>query len=362
MARALLHTLAGLYDSRGEYLNGGLSRELAERLLESDPSVRKRRMGKLWVLSVDPNLYREVARRWILDEPRIELRLETRVVATQAVGTRLTHVHLEGAGESSSMAVNSLVDATGSAAAISVMDEALRESGSSVAAAGWIFRIRGVANGAFVFPRNVAVVRALREGAQAGQLPPECGHAWIDSGLHADEVFVKLFVPLGPGWEQLEVSGAISRATRQTQERVLEFLRTLQGFEEARVTETGRLGIRDGGRARGEYTLSKSDVLGSARFPDAACRCAWPIEYWDSSQGVALEYLPDGDYYEIPLRALKVRGVQNVWAAGKCLSADVYAQASARCVGTCWAMGEAAGAAAARFESREHTTRVGEDQ
>jgi hypothetical protein len=60
-----------------------------------------------------------------------------------------------------------------------------------------------------------------------------------------------------------------------------------------------------------------------------------------------LEYLPPGTHYEIPMRALKLPGLANYWAAGKCLSADREAQASARWVGACWAMGEAAGKAAA---------------
>ena len=41
-----------------------------------------------------------------------------------------------------------------------------------------------------------------------------------------------------------------------------------------------------------------------------------------------------------------MRGYENLWAAGKCLSADALAHASARVAGTCWAMGEAAGKAA----------------
>jgi hypothetical protein len=72
---------------------------------------------------------------------------------------------------------------------------------------------------------------------------------------------------------------------------------------------------------------------------------------------VSLEYLTQGDYYEIPLRSLKVQGLANVWTAGKCLSADPYAHASARVVGTCWAMGEAVGRAAAALSrpSKERT-------
>jgi hypothetical protein len=130
-------------------------------------------------------------------------------------------------------------------------------------------------------------------------------------------------------------------------ERLVGFLRGVAGFAGATVIRAGRLGVREGGRVRGEYTLTADDVRQGRRSPDPACRCAWPVEFWDSRSGVSLEYLPAGAWYEVPLRALRVAGVANLWAAGKCLSADPQAQASARIAGNCWAMGEAAGHAAA---------------
>jgi hypothetical protein len=51
---------------------------------------------------------------------------------------------------------------------------------------------------------------------------------------------------------------------------------------------------------------------------------------------------------------LQLAGYENVWAVGKCLSADRYAHASARVVGTCWAMGEAVGSAAAAGGVLDH--------
>jgi hypothetical protein len=56
-----------------------------------------------------------------------------------------------------------------------------------------------------------------------------------------------------------------------------------------------------------------------------------------------MEYQAPGSCYDIPFRALKVHGLDNVWAVGKCLSADPYAHASARIAGCCWAMGQAVG-------------------
>ena len=51
-------------------------------------------------------------------------------------------------------------------------------------------------------------------------------------------------------------------------------------------------------------------------------------------------------YYEIPLRALIVKDVDNLLVAGRNLGAEFVAQSSIRVIPTCRAMGEAAGIAA----------------
>jgi hypothetical protein len=230
---------------------------------------------------------------------------------------------------------------------VRLIDPALLQEDPRRAAGGLIFTLRGVAPGTLAFPKGLGVVRALRGAAAEGRLSPDCGKAWVDAGVAEDEVYVKLLVPLPADWRDREEHGAITHQALGTQAALISFLKGLPGFAGATVSRTGCLGVRDGGRVRGEYCLSGADVRQARKFEDAACRCCWPVEYWDPDQGVSLEYLPDNDYYEIPLRSLKVQGLRNVWAAGKCLSADRHAQASARVVGCCWSMGEAAGRAAA---------------
>ncbi len=90
-------------------------------------------------------------------------------------------------------------------------------------------------------------------------------------------------------------------------------------------------------------------MLGGRAFPDAVCRASWPIELWQEGElGPTYEYLPDGAVYEIPLRALRARLVDNLFVAGRCMSATHEALGSARVIGTALATGEAAGRAAAR--------------
>jgi glycine/D-amino acid oxidase-like deaminating enzyme len=68
---ALIHTLGGLYDDAGEFLNPGLPVELVERLLQASSDTSKRHMGRVWVLNVDPLVYERVVEDWIASQSGI---------------------------------------------------------------------------------------------------------------------------------------------------------------------------------------------------------------------------------------------------------------------------------------------------
>jgi len=344
VANALIHTIGGLYDSRGEILNGGLAAELASKLIESDGATCKRRMGRTWVLNACPDHYVDVVTRWVGSEPRLKTLYGSRVSQVETAGSRVTVVELSGAHGALRVRPRAVIDATGTAELVRLIKPGLLQHDPRRAAGGLIVRLRGIAAGAVRFPGGLAIVRALRIAVAEGRLPPGCANAWLDSGIAADEAYLKLAVPVPDDWR--EHCGEITRSARLAADSAVALLRAMPGFAEARVDRIGALGIRDGGRVLGEYVLTEADVCAGRRFADAACRCCWPIEYWDPDRGVLMEYLPEGTFYEIPLRALRVRGLSNVWVAGKCLSADPLAHASARVAGCCWSMGEAAGRAA----------------
>ncbi len=353
VTHSLIHTLGGVFDSKGQLLQEGLVAELVDRLTSCRGTARRRRMGRLWVLNVSPDDYGRVVEGWVAGLPRIAVWRHGRVsriaLATDKetkVGGRVTGMEIVGEAGRLSVEPDCVIDATGSASMVRQIDPGLVQENGKAVAGGMVVRIRGIVPGTLDFPKGLELVRSLRQAAASGALPGTCGQAWIDSGCYPDEAFVKLFVPIF--WEKhCRLADVINRAQRDREE-ILGFLRRLPGYANATVVECGDLGIRDGGRVWGEYRLTESDVRQLRKFEDAACRGCWPIEYWDARQGVSLAYLPDDGYYDIPLRSLRVKGWRNVWVAGKCLSADAYAQASARVVGTCWAMGEAVGKAAAQ--------------
>jgi succinate dehydrogenase/fumarate reductase flavoprotein subunit len=127
----------------------------------------------------------------------------------------------------------------------------------------------------------------------------------------------------------------------------------MPGFARAFVSHTAaQVGVRESRRLVGRYELTRDDILCGRRFPDAVARACWPIELWEPGRlGPTYEYLEDGQSYDIPLRSLQARDIDNLFAAGRCVSATHDALGSARVIGTCLATGDAAGRRAAAMQA-----------
>ena len=169
----------------------------------------------------------------------------------------------------------------------------------------------------------------------------------------------------------------LSRAEAQGRRDCLmafEFMRAnCPGLENAQLLETAaQVGIRETRHIVGHYTLTAEDVIEGRRFPDAIGRCSYPIDIHDlqgtRSKLIAIggrvetETLPAAEraaveaanptgpapvFYDIPYRCLVPKGVDNLLVAGRPVSATHEAAASVRVIPPCYAMGQAAGLAAA---------------
>jgi len=137
--------------------------------------------------------------------------------------------------------------------------------------------------------------------------------------------------------------------------QVLEYFRFLReqvpGFERARIVEIApQVGIRESRRVQGAYALSGEDILGSAQFDDGIGFNAWPMEM---HEGGRIEWRFPRDeanaYNGLPWRMLVIPQVPNLLVAGRCASMTHEGQSAARASGACFAMGQAAGTAAALF-------------
>jgi len=97
-----------------------------------------------------------------------------------------------------------------------------------------------------------------------------------------------------------------------------------------------------------QYILTEEDVVGCRKFEHAIANCSWPMEEWSNETKVAMTYLPDGDYYQIPKEVLSSAHLSNLYFGGKNISATDKAIASARVMGICFQTGYAAGILASK--------------
>jgi hypothetical protein len=115
----------------------------------------------------------------------------------------------------------------------------------------------------------------------------------------------------------------------------------------------GRKGLKDA-VARGCWWLDIHCPLGLVSSKTWICnkvcnvepKCIMKLRYFDQVLDKVLPPKPI-DYYEIPYGCLVPKLVNNLLVSGRCISADHHAMSSARVIGTCFAIGEAAGTAAA---------------
>lgn len=168
--------------------------------------------------------------------------------------------------------------------------------------------------------------------------------------LYGDEVGINStripdFDPLDP----YNVTFSQKKARIQMFE-ILNFLKDwIPGFEKCVLTgEAPLMGIREVRRIKGKYFLKGEDLLVGRRFPDEVALGGFPIDiHTPGSSTIESDEIGADGYYGIPYRCLLPERTPNLLIAGKCVSADFFAHASARVQATSMAMGQAAGAAAA---------------
>lgn len=121
------------------------------------------------------------------------------------------------------------------------------------------------------------------------------------------------------------------------------------GFEDSYVVDIApQIGIRETRRIRGRYMLTEQDVLGCADFPDAIGVNGWPVEAHVAGD-VEFRFAPADSrgFNQLPYRMLVPQVVPNLLVVGRCASMTQGGQSSGRVTGPCFAMGQAAGTAAA---------------
>ncbi|WP_228745311.1 FAD-dependent oxidoreductase [Paenibacillus sp. S150] len=119
------------------------------------------------------------------------------------------------------------------------------------------------------------------------------------------------------------------------------------GFETYALSHVApQTGARETNQIEGIYTLTEQDVISGTRFPDLVAQTNYEIDI-HSPDGARTTDERKISGYDIPYRCMLPEKPDNLLVAGRPVSATHVAMSSMRMQATCYALGQAAGAAAA---------------
>ena len=129
---------------------------------------------------------------------------------------------------------------------------------------------------------------------------------------------------------------------RQAREYARFFRDRLAGCAGAFVNDMAvQVGVRQTRQVEGRVKLMNADVVAGTKRADGIARSPWPIELHAGARP-KVEWLLD-DVYEVPFGCFVPAEGQRLLVAGRCLSAEHEAVASARVTAQCFSYGHAIG-------------------
>jgi hypothetical protein len=357
-------TVCGLYlatgraNARPEQVVFGFADEFCRALESRGGLAAPVRYGKTWTRVHDPLAWRDTADDLLADAG---VKVIYHAVATAALvegGERIEGAAVWTKQGPLEVRAKVTVDASGDADLVAMSGLA-----SFVGADGrvqnptMIFRLQGVDVARFLAEygddtiMGEAVSAELRAAQAAGAALPR-SKIWLFPTTRPGELLCNCTRVTGADGRELnpllrdDFTEAEIEGRRQVHAYARFFRDQLVGCENAFVNDTGvQVGIRQSRQVAGVKRLANADVIEARKFDDGIARSPWPIEL-HSGDRPKVEWILD-DYYEVPYGAFVPASGSGLLVAGRCLSAEHEAVASARVTAQCFSYGHAIGHAAA---------------
>ena len=352
---AQVGTICGLYlrDTAGmgaTPVGSGFAQEFAAclRNFSGAKPLRVTEAG-LWVLPYHPPDFARVADEIVGECKNVTVVLHATVAGASAENHRLNQIRALAWNEPLIFSPKAVVDCTGEATAAALAG-ANSENGATDQAPALVFVLENV-DPSLAQRGLLEVRRELRRAVEEKKLPAICERLSLvpGSGANGRLAFKLSLLPAWPDralWQQVTDWERESRSLLEPLRRFL--VENIPACRHARLDSVApQLGVRSGRRLLGLARLTDENVLRAEKSPSGiACGC-WPMERWTTSPRPEMNYFAERDFYDIPLDCLRAAELENVFVAGRCLSAETGAMTSARVIGTALATGWAAGTAAA---------------
>lgn len=292
---------------------------------------------------------------------KIDVLLHTRVADVAKKDGRLTHIITESKSGREAWEAELFMDCTGDGdlAAISGCEFDMGEPGSGLTQPmTMLAMISGV-----TYPEIEPFVRRKDDQGSKRKVREEMERAGLDPSIKGPGIYAirnDLFMVM---WNhEYEKSGINTRdVTRATMDARVELHKLVDGLKKRGgpwknlylVATPEQIGIRGARRIKGLYTVTEVDLVNGKRHEDAVCRVQFHVDvhsvrHHDDMQRKAYNRGIRSRSYDIPLRSLISKDVNNLMMAGRNISGDFIAHSSYRVGGDAAKLGEEGGKYAAR--------------
>ncbi len=331
-----------------------------------------------WGINFDAEAFKRVADAMVR-EAGIRLLLHTLVTDAVVEDGCITALTIENKSGRAAVAGKVFIDATGDA------DVAFRAGAPTTQ--GRPFDGRVQAMGSFIHLGGVpemteeakqAAMDKVRAAIEDGRLHFYHAQFIATNDAHSDHLSPNMTRWAGNPTNADDLTAAELDIRRDAWE-LAAFLRAeIPGFENCYIRATsGQAGVRESRQVQGDYILTGDDVHQGRKFDDGIARSSywidihcplgkiypvhlcttdcierdkcpfWTAEHDKTMFAMADLYPPDDDWHDVPYRSLTAKGLDNLLVSGRCISATHEAMSAFRVMGTCMAIGQAAGTAAA---------------
>lgn len=312
------------------------------------------------VTPFDPEAAKLVAVE-MCQEAGVDLLLHTFVADALTEGRRVTGVVAANKSGLSVLPATTVIDCTGDgdvAARAGARFDVGRDGDGQTQPMTLFFRVADVDDDA---------VRAYQDAHPEERFPFQglVEQARRDGAFTLPRRGVQLFKTLEPGVWRINTTRVLGldgtdaddltngeiTARQQVVELLRFFRERLPGMRECRLLDTAAtIGVRETRRIRGEHLLTLDELTSGQAFEDTIAVAGYPVDIHSPTgpdgpfdDGVP----PTANIYEIPYRSLVPRDLDNLLLSGRCVSATHEALAAIRVMPPSFAMGQAAGLAAA---------------
>lgn len=355
-------TICGMYmasdveNAQPEQVVFGFTERFRSELAKRGGVTGPQRYGKTFTVTHDPLIWREVADD-LLEQANVTTLFHTAVTGVIMDEDTFKGVVIESNAGQSIILAKMIVDASGDAALIARagMDYYFGDRGR-IQNPTMFFRVADVDMDKYldyygedtICPPKVT--ENILSANASGKFDLPRHKIWIFPTTRPNELMVNATRLAGQGGRMLNVidpkdfTEAEVFGRRQVREYTKFLNQFVPGCERAYVVDTGvEVGIRQTRSIVGVEMLTNDDVVNCRKRSDGICRTPWPIEL-HSGDKPKLHWLLD-DYYDVPYNTLVPVVGENIIVAGRCLSAEHEALASARVTAQCFEYGHAAGIA-----------------